>query len=123
MTSNLGPTAWSPGQQQPVVSGDVPDAHWWVAPLVGSLVSPLLLMATASGSMWGSAWFMLVGSLVCASAFLVPSWCLVRTRRRRPARIILAAIGAAAPVLFPSLVGAIGWIAFLVMLLTGNIQG
>ncbi|MDV5147476.1 hypothetical protein R1T08_25680 [Streptomyces sp. SBC-4] len=104
-------------------AGDEPDARWWAAPLVGTLVSPLGAYAVSgTQNMWAAAPFMLVGSLVVAFALIVPSWFLARTRRRHRARVALAALGTGAAVLFPYLISTAGWMVFIVMLLTGNVS-
>ncbi|MGW6389551.1 hypothetical protein ACWFR1_03395 [Streptomyces sp. NPDC055103] len=129
MNANLARDARSTSARGPhpsfvvAAAGDEPDARWWAAPLVGTLVSPLGAYAVSgTQDMWAAAPFMLVGSLVVAFALLVPSWFLARTRRRRRARVVLAAFGTGAAVLFPYMVSTVGWMVFLVMLLTGNVD-
>ncbi|WP_137994168.1 hypothetical protein [Streptomyces vilmorinianum] len=107
----------------PSVPGDEPDPRWWVAPLVGSVVAPVLAVAAAgSQGMWADAPFMLVGSLVSAFALIVPSWFLARTRRRHQRRITLAALGCGLAAGFPLLLATVGWTVLIVMLLTGNVH-
>ncbi|MFD8642148.1 hypothetical protein ACFV14_17800 [Streptomyces zaomyceticus] len=113
-------TATGPAVRAP---GDATDPRWWVAPLAATVVAPLLSFLVA---VWADLFtalpVLLIGGFALPLALVVPGWCLARTRRRRQARINLAALACLLAVAYPALIGGIGVIFFVVMLLTGNIH-
>ncbi|MFD9045433.1 hypothetical protein [Streptomyces zaomyceticus] len=119
------PTAAATTAAGPAVTapGDETDPRWWVAPLAATVVAPLLSFLVA---VWADLFtalpVFLIGGFVLPLALVVPGWCLARTRRRRQARINLAALACLLAVAYPALIGGIGVAIFVVMLLTGNIH-
>ncbi|MFF8276957.1 hypothetical protein ACF05T_12730 [Streptomyces lateritius] len=102
--------------------GDEPDAHWWVAPLAGTVGAPALLLLSASAAdMWSAVPALLVAGLLLPLAVVVPSWFLARRRERRQLRVTLAALACGLAAGFPVLLTVVGVVVLLVMLLTGNI--
>ncbi|MER5964895.1 hypothetical protein [Streptomyces sp. NPDC002057] len=103
--------------------GDEADPRWWVPPLVATvLVPPLSWAAAGAGGMFADVPVFLVGGFVLPFAFVVPSWFLARTRRRRRTRVSLATVACAVAAGFPTAVSGVLWTVFIVMLLTGNVR-
>ncbi|GHG34079.1 hypothetical protein [Streptomyces zaomyceticus] len=103
--------------------GDETDPRWWVAPLAATVVAPLLsFLVAVRADLFTALPVFLIGGFVLPLALVVPGWCLARTRRRRQARINLAALACLLAVAYPALIGGIGVAIFVVMLLTGNIH-
>ncbi|MDQ0793839.1 hypothetical protein [Streptomyces sp. B1I3] len=101
-----------------------PDPRWWVLPLAGTALAPVLaVVVTRADHLFAGRPFLLAGCLVLAYALIAPSWFLPRTadRRRRRGDLVLAGCACAAG--FPSLITALGWVVFFVMLCTGNVSG
>ncbi|MFF7442544.1 hypothetical protein [Streptomyces sp. NPDC008122] len=105
------------------VSGDAADPRWWVPPLVATLLAPLLSYRAAGvADLFTGLPVFLIGGFVLPFAFILPSWFLARNRRRRQARIGLAAVACVLAAGFPVLLEGAAWTTFLVMLLTGNVH-
>ncbi|WP_069170530.1 hypothetical protein [Streptomyces griseus] len=112
----------------PVAAGPAarpePDPGWWVLPLTGTVLAPVLaVVVSGADHLFAGRAFLLTGGLVLAYALILPSWFLARTadRRRRRGDLVLAGCACAAGL--PSLLTALGWAVFLVMLCTGGVNG
>ncbi|WP_435974721.1 hypothetical protein [Streptomyces sp. Qhu_M48] len=115
------PTATAPGDAP--APGDEADPRWWVPPLVATVLAPPLSWAAAgAGGMFAAVPVFLISGFVLPFAFVVPSWFLARTRRRRRTRISLATVACAVAAGFPTAVSGVLWTVFIVMLLTGNVR-
>lgn len=116
-------TAAGPAVTAVQAPGDEADPRWWVAPLVATVAAPLLsFLAALWGDLFTALPVFLIGGFVLPLALVVPSWCLARTRRRRQARTILAALACFLAVTYQALIVSIGVAIIVVMFLTGNIQ-
>ncbi|MFJ8658352.1 hypothetical protein [Streptomyces sp. NPDC093795] len=103
--------------------GDEADPRWWVFPLAATVLAPLLSFWVAGeAGMFAALPVFLIGGFVVPFAFVVPAWCLARTKRRRQARVNLAVLAGGLAVVYPALIDAIGWMVFFVLLLTGNLH-
>ncbi|MFJ4339480.1 hypothetical protein [Streptomyces sp. NPDC088915] len=118
MASKTAPTAPTK-PTAPVV--DVPDARWWVVPLVATVLAPLLSLVTAvrTDLFTDALPVFLVGCFVLPFAAILPAWCRPRTVRERQARNGLAIMGCLLAVVYAWLIETIAMTVFLVMLLTG----
>ncbi|MGW0117643.1 hypothetical protein [Streptomyces sp. NPDC003327] len=101
---------------------DAPDPQWWAAPLTGSLGAPLLLLLSGStvDLFTGAPAIVALGFLL-PLALALPGWFLARTRRRRPTRIVLAALACLVAATYPALLITFGTGYFFVMLVTGHV--
>ncbi|MEU9295241.1 hypothetical protein [Streptomyces sp. NPDC048266] len=101
--------------------GDEADPRWWVAPLVATLLAPLLSLAVAvRADLFTALPVILIGGFVLPLALVTPSWFLARTRRRRKARTDLAVAACGLAAGYPGLLAGIGWTVFVVMVITGH---
>ncbi|MEU1125877.1 hypothetical protein ABZ371_20495 [Streptomyces sp. NPDC005899] len=101
-----------------------PDPRWWALPLAGTVLAPgLAFAASRPDHLFAGRPFLLCGGLLLAYAVVLPSWFLPRTTagRRRRGDLVLAGCACAAGL--PSLLTALGWTVFLVMLFTGHVDG
>ncbi|MFF5787135.1 hypothetical protein ACFY8P_19460 [Streptomyces sp. NPDC012693] len=101
--------------------GDRADPRWWVAPLVATLLAPLLSLAVAvRADLFTALPVILIGGFVLPLALVAASWFLARTRRRRKARTNLAVAACGLAAGYPGLLAGIGWTVFVVMVITGH---
>ncbi|WP_435188390.1 hypothetical protein [Streptomyces sp. bgisy126] len=102
-------------------AGDVPDARWWVVPLVATVLAPLLSLVTAvtTDLFTDAPPVFLVGCFVLPFVAIVPAWCRPRTVRERQARNGLAVVGCFLAVGYTWLVESVLMTVFFVMLVTG----
>ncbi|MFC8759203.1 hypothetical protein ACFUAG_00555 [Streptomyces sp. NPDC057193] len=111
----------APAPATSTAPGDEADPRWWVAPLVATLLAPLLSLAVAvRADLFTALPAILIGGFVLPLALVAPSWFLARTRRRRRTRTHLAVAACGLAAGYPGLLAGIGWTVFVVMVLTGH---
>ncbi|MFE3515819.1 hypothetical protein [Streptomyces sp. NPDC059166] len=98
--------------------------RWWAAPLLGTLLAPLVAAAVSgTDNTFADRTFLMAGGVVLAYAVILPSWFLSRAPALGRRRIHLAAVGCALAAMFPAMISTLGWMVFLVALFTGHVDG
>ncbi|MEU2507966.1 hypothetical protein ABZ621_25070 [Streptomyces sp. NPDC007863] len=104
-------------------AGDAADPHWWVPPVVATVLAPVVSCgAAAAGDLFTAVPWVLVTGFVLPLLVVAPGWFLARTVRRRRTRVRLAAAGCVLAAVYPVLLAELGFLVFVVMLLTGNVR-
>ncbi|MEU7278950.1 hypothetical protein AB0A69_09265 [Streptomyces sp. NPDC045431] len=119
--TNPFPPHLLPSAPAPAAARAPYDRHWWVPPLVATVLAVVLAVVCSAPLREGGEWNPFALGYLVPLGMVAASWFVDRTTAGRGARIGLGAAGCLLSAAYMALLTPLALIVFFVMLLTGNV--